>query len=50
MYFEGEPLNETDRVLAFALANRDRLIATSSGISDADGAALLNWDIVLREG
>lgn len=48
LYFAGEPLNDTDRVLAFANAARDRLmLSTTPG---ADGAAAGTWDIVLRDG
>jgi protocatechuate 3,4-dioxygenase beta subunit len=48
MYFAGEPLNETDRVLAFALDRRDRLIVPFA--PGEDGALRGTWDLVLREG
>jgi protocatechuate 3,4-dioxygenase, beta subunit len=52
MYFEGEPLNETDRFLATAARNRERLIVPFSRRSGDDGVASLhgNWEIVLDEG
>ena len=49
MYFQGEALNDSDRVLAFANANRSRLIAKLvPGTSSA--VLIANWDIVLRDG
>lgn len=49
MYFDGEALNDSDRVLASANANRSRLIARL--VSSATDAALTaDWDIVLRDG
>lgn len=50
MYFAGEALNDTDRVLAFAGRNRDRLIVAAA---NADGQAqglIADWDIILRDG
>lgn len=49
LYFPGEPLNDTDRVLAFANAARERLILDLPGTA-ADGVATGTWDIVLRDG
>lgn len=48
MYFEGESLNDTDRVLAFAGGSRSRLIVPF--VAGADGAIHGAWDIVLRDG
>jgi len=52
MYFAGEPLNETDRFLATAGRNRERLIVPFSQPSAPDRAGRLvgSWDIVLDEG
>lgn len=50
MYFDGEPLNATDRVLAFANAGRDRLMLKPTSTSRADGVRSGEWDIVLRDG
>lgn len=51
MYFAGEPLNDTDRFLATAGPNRERLIVPFSEVA-ADQARRLQgqWDIVLDEG
>ncbi len=51
MYFAGESLNDTDRFLATAGRNRERLIVPFSETA-ADGARRLQgqWDIVLDEG
>lgn len=52
MYFAGEPLNETDRFLATAARNRERLIVPFERPSAGDAAAPLHgqFDIVLDEG
>lgn len=50
LYFSGEPLNDTDRVLAFANEGRDRLMLSLSTLRRADGVAAGTWDIVLRDG
>lgn len=50
MYFEGEPLNATDRVLAFAGANGRRLISAFDPAVRAPGARAAVWTIVLRDG
>lgn len=50
MYFEGESLNDDDRVLAFALGGRERLIAKYRDRAGAGTLNLLEWDIVLRDG
>lgn len=50
LYFPGEPLNETDRVLAFASAGRGRLMLGLAPELHADGALAGTWNIVLREG
>ena len=47
MLFPGEPLNDTDRVLANV--DRKRLTAAALGQS-ADGARRLGWDIILDLG
>ena len=44
LYFAGEPLNDSDRLLAQAGSARDSLIVT---LRDARAA---NWDIVLEKG
>ena len=51
MYFAGEPLNETDRFLAVAGGNKERLIAAASGPSpQAEGQPMTaTWDIVVEE-
>jgi hypothetical protein len=48
MYFEGEPLNETDELLARA-EHRETLIAkVAPAPPDAEpGALVVEWDIVL---
>ena len=52
MYFAGESLNETDRLLQTAGANRERLIVQllppSEGLEP--DSLLATWDIVLDEG
>lgn len=50
MYFPGEPLNDTDRVLAFANSARERLILNVNSSTAASGLMLGTWDIVLRDG
>jgi protocatechuate 3,4-dioxygenase, beta subunit len=50
MYFQGESLNDTDRVLAFARANRERLIAKLGNTLETGSMDVANWDIVLRNG
>ena len=52
MYVAGEPLNDTDRFLATAGRNRERLIVPFSQPSTPGNAGHLtgNWDIVLDEG
>jgi protocatechuate 3,4-dioxygenase, beta subunit len=50
MYFEGEDLNDTDRVLAFAGGGRDRLMAKLSSDASPDALRTATWDIVLRDG
>jgi len=48
MYFEGEPLNETDDLLGSA-ENRESLIAkvTPASLDAESGALIVSWDIVL---
>jgi protocatechuate 3,4-dioxygenase, beta subunit len=52
MYFAGEALNETDRFLATAAGNRERLIVPfrSSSETQADSSLVGVWDIVLDQG
>ena len=52
MYFAGEPLNDTDRFLATAGRNRERLIVPFKGSSGSQKADWLEgeWNIVLDEG
>lgn len=52
MYFAGEPLNDTDRFLATAAGNRERLIVPfrPSPEPQADGLLVGVWDIVLDQG
>ena len=50
MYFQGESLNDTDRVLAFAQANRERLIARLGNTLGAGSMDAASWDIVMRNG
>jgi protocatechuate 3,4-dioxygenase, beta subunit len=52
MYFAGEPLNDSDFVLAGAGENRDSLIVTlEPPTPDLDpGSRVANWDIVLENG
>ena len=52
MYFAGEALNQTDRFLATAGANRERLIVAFQPASAGQPNAPLigQWDIVLDEG
>ena len=51
MYFAGETLNETDRFLATAAANRERLIVPFGRPSGRHSEPLAGvWDIVLDEG
>jgi protocatechuate 3,4-dioxygenase beta subunit len=51
MFFAGEPLNETDRYLQTAQANKQRLIVplrpASAGLEQ--GSLVTEWDIVLDE-
>jgi protocatechuate 3,4-dioxygenase, beta subunit len=49
MYFAGEALNETDRFLGTAAANRERLIVPFRPSSEKQGLVGV-WDIVLDEG
>lgn len=52
MYFAGEPLNDTDRFLQTAGANRGRLlVALEPPARDLEPESrLIRWDIVLDEG
>ncbi len=52
MYFDGEPLNDTDPLLASAGANRHSLIVTLEGPTPdlEPGSRAANWDIVLESG
>jgi protocatechuate 3,4-dioxygenase, beta subunit len=51
LYFAGDPLNEKDRFLATAAANRGRLIVELSPLpGDKEKALTANWDIVLHDG
>ena len=51
MYFAGEPLNDTDRIIQTAAANRYRLIVPfERPASTAQDALVGSWDIVLDEG
>ena len=52
MYFAGEPLNDTDRFLATAAANKERLIVPfrQSSAPEASGLLVGVWDIVLDQG
>jgi protocatechuate 3,4-dioxygenase, beta subunit len=52
MYFAGEALNDTDRFLATAAGNRERLIVPFRGSSEsqANGSLVGVWDIVLDQG
>lgn len=50
MYFQGEALNESDRVLAFAQGNRERLIAKVSAGAGPGAMDVADWDLVLRSG
>jgi protocatechuate 3,4-dioxygenase, beta subunit len=50
MYFQGEALNETDRVLAFAQTNRERLIAKFADERRGGSLTTVSWDIVMRDG
>jgi protocatechuate 3,4-dioxygenase beta subunit len=52
MYFAGEPLNDTDRVLQSAGPNRERLIVTLQPPPPnlEPDSLLAVWDIVLDEG
>ncbi len=51
MYFAGEPLNDTDRIIQTAAANRHRLIvAFERSASTAQQALVGSWDIVLEDG
>jgi protocatechuate 3,4-dioxygenase, beta subunit len=52
LYFAGDPLNDTDRFMATALSNKERLIIKpepSSADKDA-GSLSATWDIVLNDG
>ena len=51
MYFAGESLNETDRIIQTAAANRSRLIVPfERPASTAQGPLVGSWDIALDEG
>jgi protocatechuate 3,4-dioxygenase beta subunit len=51
MYFAGETLNDTDRFLATAGPNRERLIVKFAPRVERDVPVLVgSWDIVLDEG
>ena len=52
MYFAGEPLNDTDRFLATAGRNRERLIVPFTRSSESQKAGWLEgeWNIVLDGG
>jgi protocatechuate 3,4-dioxygenase, beta subunit len=52
MYFAGDPLNDTDRIIQTAAANRHRLIAPFErrGSPAVQDALVASWDIVLDEG
>jgi protocatechuate 3,4-dioxygenase beta subunit len=51
MYFAGERLNDTDRFIQTAAANRSRLIVSfERSASSAQDALVGSWDIVLDEG
>ena len=51
LYFAGEPLNDNDRYLVSAAANRGRLmVALDSVPGDAEKALSASWDIVLHDG
>jgi len=52
LYFAGEPLNETDGLLAQAGTHRDSLIVTlREPTADLDRGSLLGqWDVVLERG
>jgi protocatechuate 3,4-dioxygenase beta subunit len=51
MYFAGEPLNDKDRIIQTAGANRHRLIVPFERPSSATQTALVgSWEIVLDEG
>jgi protocatechuate 3,4-dioxygenase beta subunit len=51
MYFAGEPLNDTDRIIQTAGANRQRLIVPfERPAATAQDALVGSWDIVLDEG
>ena len=50
MYFQGDALNDDDRVLAFAQNNRERLIAKVADTSRHDAVGAVGWDIVVRNG
>jgi protocatechuate 3,4-dioxygenase beta subunit len=51
MYFAGERLNDPDRFIQTAAANRSRLIVSfERSASSAQDALVGSWDIVLDEG
>lgn len=50
MYFPGDALNETDRVLAFAGANGLRLVARFEAPEPTAIVLQGEWDIILRDG
>ena len=51
LYFAGEPLNDNDRYLVSAAANRGRLIVDLNAVpGDAEKALSASWDIVLHDG
>ncbi len=52
MYFAGESLNDTDRILQTAGSNRERLIVPFRSLASQGASAPLvgEWEIVLEEG
>ncbi|HEX8413170.1 MAG TPA: protocatechuate 3,4-dioxygenase [Sphingomicrobium sp.] len=48
MYFEGEALNGSDRILAFAQGNRERLIARVASGAGPGAMDAAEWDIIVR--
>lgn len=52
MYFAGEPLNDTDRIIQTAAANQHRLIVAfeRGGSPAAQDPLVGSWDVVLDEG
>jgi protocatechuate 3,4-dioxygenase beta subunit len=49
MYFPGEPLNASDRLLMSALCP-DLLVAAAASLEDGPGHRVLHFDIVLTQG